>query len=114
MSLGKYWAEFNIYFVKEQRAWKDTQPTSAGVLYPTANALVEANNRESETMYSISLLASYMSSDPDTYFNLSGMVASLMSKLLISNKNLVMALKENIRLELFLIQCQRTGGTGKV
>ena len=65
-------------------------------------------------MDSISLLASNTYSDRDTYFNLSGMVASLMSKLVISNKNVVMALKENIRLERFLIQCQRTGGTGGV
>ena len=48
---------------------------------------------ESETIDDIVLLAADTASDWDTYFNLLGMVAFLMSKLVIANKNLVMALK---------------------
>ena len=44
-------------------------------------------------MDSIALLASATASDRDAYLNLSGAVASLMSDLVISNKNLVEALK---------------------
>ena len=65
------------------------QPTSAGVTYSPYNALVEANNRESETMDTISLLVSATASDRDTYSNLSGTVTLLMSELVVTNKNLV-------------------------
>ena len=65
----------------------------AGVVYSRENSLVEAKNMESETIDDIVLLAADTASDWDTYFNLLGMVAFLMSKLVIANKNLVMALK---------------------
>ena len=52
-------------------------------------------------------------SNRDTYLNISGTVASLMSELVIFNKNLVKTLKENTLLEQVLSQCQQlTGGTG--
>ena len=86
------------------------QPTSAGVTYSPYNALVEANNRESETMDTISLLVSATASDRDTYSNLSGTVTLLMSELVVTNKNLVYALKENTLLERVPSQCQECNG----
>ena len=68
-------------------------PMYAGVVYSRENSLVEAKNMESETIDDIVLLAADTASDWDTYFNLLVMVAFLMSKLVIANKNLMMALK---------------------
>ena len=90
---SKNWAEFKIYFAKEHCAWKDMHPMYAGVVYSRENSLVEAKNMESETIDDIVLLAADTASDWDTYFNLLVMVAFLMSKLVIANKNLMMALK---------------------
>ena len=66
---------------------------SARTTYPSANVLVEKNNRETETIDTIALLSSATSSDRDTYANLSRTIMSLMSELVIVNKNLVDALK---------------------
>ena len=64
-------------------------------------------------MDAIALLASTTVSDMDTYSYLSRKVTLLMLELVIVNKNLLKALKENTRLERVLGQCQkRTGGTG--
>ena len=84
---------------------------SAGETYPSANALMEANNRKSENIDAITLLTSSTSNDRDTYSNLSGTVTSLMSEIVISNKNLVEALKEKTRLERSLGQCQQRAST---
>ena len=71
LTVEKNRAEFKIYFAKEHRAWKYTHPTSAGAVYSRANALVESNTRELETMDTIALLSANTSSDRDTYVNLS-------------------------------------------
>ena len=64
-------------------------------------------------MDTIILFAPDTSRNRDTYSNLSGTAASLISELVISNKNLVKALKENTRLERVLDQFQQhTGATG--
>ena len=52
-----------------------------------------------------------MASNRDTYYNLSGTVVLLMSELVIVKKNLVKLLKENIRLERVLGQCQQHAST---
>ena len=85
--------------------------TSAGSTYPSANTLVETNNRETKTIEAISLLASATTSNRDTYVNILETVASLMLDILISNKNLVEALKENTRLDRVLGQCQKSAST---
>ena len=73
-------------------------PTSAGATYPSANALVESNIREDKTIDDVALLASATARNRDIYANLSGSVALLMSELVITNKNLVEALKGNTHL----------------
>ena len=72
-----------------------------------------ANNRNSETMDAIALLTSTTVSDMDTYSYLSRTVTLLMLELVIVNKNLLKALKENTRLERVLGQYhQRNGRAG--
>ena len=78
---------------------------SAGETYPSANTIVEENRRETETIETITILASTTARDRDKYTNLSGTVTSLMSEIVIANKNMVEALKENTRLERVLGQC---------
>ena len=68
---------------------------------------MEANNRETENIDTIALLASDTASDRDTYTNLTGTVKLLMSELVIAKKNLVEAMKENNRLERVLGQCHQ-------
>ena len=70
------------------------------------------NIREAENIDTIDLLASATASDRDTYANLYRMVASIMAELVIVNKNLVEALKENNRLERVLGQYQKSTRSG--
>ena len=39
-AVDKTWTAFKRYFPEEHRLWHDTHPTSAGVTYPSSNALV--------------------------------------------------------------------------
>ena len=110
----KMWVELKTYFAEEHRALQDTQPTSAGATYPSANALVEANTRGSENINTIDLLVLNTDRDRDTYAKLFGRVTSLMVEILITKKNLAEALKENTCLERVLGQrhkiTRRCGG----
>ena len=72
---------------------------------------MKANTREANTIDAIALLAADTASYKYTYTNLSGTVASLMAELVLANKNLVEALKENPRLERVLGQCQKCTST---
>ena len=103
----KTWVDFKPYFVEEHLTWQDTQPTSVGETYPSANALAEANIREADTINTIALLSLATASNRDTYANISGTVTSLVAELVLANKNLVEALKENTRLKRVLGQCQQ-------
>ena len=67
---------------------------------------------EAENIDTIDLLASATASDRDTYANLYRMVASIMAELVVVNKNLVEALKENNRLERVLGQYQKSTRSG--
>ena len=38
--VDKTWAKFKKHFAQEHREWKETQPTSAGATYHSANSLL--------------------------------------------------------------------------
>ena len=84
---------------------------SAEASYPFANALVESNIREAKTIDPISILSSATSSNRDTYANILVTVASLTAELMLANKNLVEALRENTRMERVLCQFQKHTST---
>ena len=78
-------------------------------MYTSANSLKQ---KADETVYAIVLLAAATARDCKKYANLANIVTYLMTKLSLTNKNIVLALRNNNHPERLLVQCRIGSHTG--
>ena len=70
----QYLAQFKTFFFDEHQNWQETQPLSAGVIYPSENFL---GRNAYKTIAVIKLLDATAVSNCKTYSNLSTTVTSI-------------------------------------
>ena len=103
----KTWANFKNHFAQEHREWKETQPTSAGATYHSANSLLPEPTflPLNKTAESLALLADATASDWETYSNLAATVTALNTQLSDANQNLTFPSRKTRISNAYLAKC---------
>ena len=113
---SKSWATFKTFFAPAHQEWRESQVTTAGAEFQSANHLYQHKNQsanhvyQQETVDAIDTLATATTSDCASVAALTSTNITLTVKVSASHAKLVVALQDNAKLANTMVDLHRKGG----